>query len=104
MRERIGDAARDATPIGAPRSVRSNLAPGYGAGGDWLSSPRMRQTRQSPRDDAGRADECKCRRFATVEIADVYRCVYEDQRWFDATYGDLRNLGDQETVTQLARR
>jgi hypothetical protein len=27
------------------------------------------------------------------EIGDVYRCVYEDQRWFKANYGDLKDVG-----------
>jgi hypothetical protein len=24
----------------------------------------------------------------SAEFADVYRCVYEDQRWFEQNYGD----------------
>jgi hypothetical protein len=31
-----------------------------------------------------------------AEIADVYRCVYEDQRYFDATYGDLKDIGGHD--------
>lgn len=34
-----------------------------------------------------------------AEFADVNRCVYEDQRWFEQNYGD-QDLGERVTVTR----
>jgi hypothetical protein len=30
-----------------------------------------------------------------AEIADIYRCVYEDRRWFEQNCGSLRDIGNQ---------
>ena len=38
--------------------------------------------------------------MTNAEFADVCRCVYEDQRWFEQNYGD-QDLG--ERVTRDAR-
>jgi hypothetical protein len=37
--------------------------------------------------------------ITNAEFADVYRYVYEDQRWFEQNYGD-RDLGERVTVTR----
>jgi hypothetical protein len=37
--------------------------------------------------------------MTNAEFADVYRCVYEDQRWFEQNYGD-QDLGERVTVTR----
>ena len=37
--------------------------------------------------------------ITNAEFADVYRCVYEDQRWFEQNYRD-QDLGERVTVTR----
>ena len=37
--------------------------------------------------------------MTNAEFADVYRCVYEDQRWFEQNYGD-QDLGERVIVTR----
>ena len=40
--------------------------------------------------------------MTNAEFADVYRCVYEDQRWFEQNYGD-QDLGDRNRDARVAR-